>query len=102
MTAVKRVQILSAHLTVQGVAASSGFDAKWEPRMVAKPGQTMGKLGVKSPDDVVICSAMRTAMGKANKGSFKDTPPEDMLAPVLAAVCDKAGVKKDAVDDIVC
>lgn len=98
MAAVKRVQILSSHLTVQGVA---GFDAKWEPRMVAKPGQTMGKLGVKSPDDVVICAAKRTAMGKANKGSFKDMHPEDLLSPVLAAVCDTAGLKKSMVDDIV-
>jgi acetyl-CoA acyltransferase 1 len=98
MAAVRRVQILSSHLTVQGVA---GFDAKWEPRLVAKPGQTMGKLGVKSPEDVVIVSAMRSPMGKANKGSFKDMYPEDLLSPVLAAVCEKAGVKKDAVDDVV-
>merc|ERR1719356_716471 len=98
VAALRRVQILSSHLTAQGVA---GFDAKWEPRLVAKPGQTMDKLGVKNPDDVVIVSALRSAMGKANKGSFKDMPPEDMLSPVLAAVVDKVGLKKDMVDDIV-
>mmetsp|Transcript_127957 Transcript_127957/g.272876 ORF Transcript_127957/g.272876 Transcript_127957/m.272876 type:complete len:471 (-) Transcript_127957:96-1508(-) len=80
---------------------ASGFDASWQPRLTAKPGQTMGKLGVKDPEDVVIVSALRTAMAKANKGSFKDTHPEDMLSPVLAAVCEKVGLDKKMVDDIV-
>merc|ERR1739845_178145 len=43
----------------------------------------------------------RTGMAKANKGSFKDTRPEDMLSPVLAAVCDQVGLDKGLVDDIV-
>jgi len=61
----------------------------------------MGTIGVKHPDDVVIVAALRTAMGKANKGSFKDTTPEDMLSPVLAAVCERVGLDKRVVDDIV-
>jgi len=113
MAGQKRVQVISAHLVTaprsgDGLRAvgtakkgASGFDETWEPRFVAKPGQTMGTLGVKHPDDVVIVSALRTAMGKANKGSFKDTAPEDMLSPVLAAVCEKAGLDKKQVDDIV-
>uniref|UniRef100_A0A7R9ZYI1 acetyl-CoA C-acyltransferase n=1 Tax=Pyrodinium bahamense TaxID=73915 RepID=A0A7R9ZYI1_9DINO len=108
----KRVQILAAHLVtapangklaaaVTAKKGASGFDETWEPRLTAKPGQTMGTLGVKHPDDVVVVSALRTAMAKANKGSFKDTAPEDMLVPVLAAVCERAGLDKKAVDDIV-
>lgn len=31
------------------------------------------KVGVKSPEDVVIVSALRTALGKGRKGGFKDT-----------------------------
>jgi len=112
MASQRRVQVLSAHLVVArssgGLSAvgtaqkgASGFDESWEPRLTAKPGQTMGALGVKSPDDVVVVSALRTAMAKANKGSFKDTTPEDMLVPVLAAVCEKVGLDKKQVDDIV-
>lgn len=30
-----------------------------------------------------MCSAYRTAICKAKRGGFKDTLPEDLLAPVL-------------------
>lgn len=33
------------------------------------------KIGVKSPDDVVIVDAVRTAITRGNKGGFKDTVP---------------------------
>lgn len=33
----------------------------------------------KKPDDVVITFAKRTAVGKAKKGQFKDTPPDELL-----------------------
>jgi len=33
------------------------------------------KIGVKSPDDVVIVDAVRTAMARGKKGGFKDTVP---------------------------
>merc|ERR1719329_1752498 len=36
-------------------------------------------------DDVVICCALRTAVAKGNRGSFKNTPCEDMLAPLYKA-----------------
>jgi acetyl-CoA acyltransferase 1 len=32
-------------------------------------------VGVKNPDDVVICSAVRTPLTKAKKGLLKDTSP---------------------------
>jgi len=91
--ASRRLQALFAHVT-------AGFDANWQPRPSAKPGQTLGQVGVKGPDDVVIVSAVRTAMAKSNKGSFKDTRAEDMLSPVLAAACDRVGLNKNLVDDI--
>lgn len=43
------------------------------------------QVGLKSPDDVVICSAVRTAITKAKKGYLKDTAPEVMLSFVLRA-----------------
>jgi acetyl-CoA acyltransferase 1 len=54
----------------------------------------------KSPDDIVIVAAVRTAIGKAKRGGFKDTHPTDLLAPVLKAVVERAGIKPDQVDDI--
>jgi acetyl-CoA acyltransferase 1 len=54
----------------------------------------------KSPDDIVIVCAIRTPIGKAKRGSFKDTHPTDLLASVLKAVLDKTRINPNDVDDI--
>jgi len=51
--------------------------------------------------EVAIVSAVRTPIGKAIKGSFKDTRPDDLLAVVLKAAVERAGVNPKDVDDIV-
>jgi len=53
----------------------------------------------KSDDDVVICCAVRTAIARAKKGGFKDTPCEDMLAPLFKAVVDRTKVDPKIVGD---
>ncbi|KAG0229025.1 3-ketoacyl-CoA thiolase with broad chain length specificity [Actinomortierella wolfii] len=53
-----------------------------------------------SPDDVVIVSAVRTPICRANKGSFKDLYPEDMLAVVLKAAAERAKIDPKVVNDI--
>ncbi|KAF3328146.1 3-ketoacyl-CoA thiolase 2 [Carex littledalei] len=52
-------------------------------------------------DDIVIVAAYRTAICKAKRGGFKDTRPEDLLAPVLKALIDKSKVNPNEVGDIV-
>ncbi|PKA46224.1 3-ketoacyl-CoA thiolase 2, peroxisomal [Apostasia shenzhenica] len=52
-------------------------------------------------DDVVIVAACRTAICKANKGSFKDAHAEDLLAPLLKALLDKTKINPNEVGDIV-
>lgn len=47
------------------------------------------KQAKRSPDDVVIVSAVRTPLTKAKKGGFKDTHHEVMLKTVLQAVVEK-------------
>jgi acetyl-CoA acyltransferase 1 len=54
----------------------------------------------KSDDDVVICSALRTAVAKAKKGGFKDTPCEDMLAPLFKATVERTKVDPKVIGDI--
>lgn len=54
----------------------------------------------KSDDDVVIVSAVRTAMAKGKKGGFKDTFPDTMLGAVLKGVVDKVKVDPKIVEDI--
>ena len=49
----------------------------------------------------VIISAKRTAIGKAKKGSFKDTTPDDLLKAVLEAVVDESKIDHKDIGDVV-
>merc|ERR1719240_2544782 len=53
----------------------------------------------KADDDVVICCAVRTAVTKAKKGLFKNTPAEDMLAPLFKAIIEKTKIDPALVGD---
>ena len=46
-------------------------------------------------------AAVRTAICKANKGKFKDTTPDDMLAPVLAEVLKRSKVPAEVLGDVI-
>ncbi|KAG6846440.1 hypothetical protein H0H93_013958, partial [Arthromyces matolae] len=54
----------------------------------------------KRPDDVVIVSAVRTAITKARKGPFKDTHGELLLSHVLRAVYTSAKLDPKLIEDI--
>ncbi|CAE8641514.1 unnamed protein product, partial [Polarella glacialis] len=54
----------------------------------------------KSDDDIVICAALRTPIAKAKRGAFKDTAPEDLLAPLFQAIVDKTKVNPKEIGDI--
>ena len=59
-----------------------------------------GKIGVKSPNDVVIVSALRTPFTRANKGLLKDTAPEVLLATVLKALIKDSKVDPSLIEDM--
>jgi acetyl-CoA acyltransferase 1 len=61
-----------------------------------------GKAAVlaKNDDDVVIVSAIRTALTKGGKGGFKDTYPEEYLAAVLKEVYTRANLDPALIEDI--
>jgi len=65
-----------------------------------KSSPSFGKLGQKNPDDIVIVSAVRTAMTRSKGGGFAGVHPEELLSAALKAVTDKAGVDKKNVEDI--
>ncbi|KAG6423020.1 hypothetical protein SASPL_113403 [Salvia splendens] len=52
-------------------------------------------------DDVVIVAAYRTPQCKSKRGGFKDTFPDDLLAPVLKALIEKTNINPAEVGDIV-
>lgn len=86
----ERIETIAAHLSANPV------HAKGASQVV-----TFGKVGTKNPSDVVIVSALRTAIGKANKGKFKDTTPDDLLKPVLEAVMKQSKVPASALGDVI-
>lgn len=54
----------------------------------------------KSPDDIVIVSALRTPITKARKGGFKDTYVEELLATVIKATIDRTKIDPAILGDI--
>jgi len=62
--------------------------------------QGFGVVGEKRPDDVVIVSALRTPLTKANKGLLKDTPPEIMMAHILKAVVKDSKIDPALIEDM--
>jgi len=60
----------------------------------------MGAIGTKSPDDVVIVSALRTPITRSKKGGFKDTMPDDLLKATLEGVIKQTGIKHEVVGDV--
>lgn len=61
---------------------------------------TANKIGYKSPEDVVIVSALRTPITRARKGPLKDTMPEEMLSHVFRAIIQQTGINPALVQDI--
>ncbi|ESO82471.1 hypothetical protein LOTGIDRAFT_134529 [Lottia gigantea] len=53
-----------------------------------------------NPEDIVIVSALRTPIGKAKRGSFKDTYPDDLLATVFQAVINDVKLAPADIGDI--
>ncbi|KAH9931787.1 thiolase [Fomitopsis serialis] len=63
-------------------------------------GSGKSKVLAKNPDDVVIVSAVRSAITKAKKGGFKDTRPEEILSGILRAAYTKVGLDPKLIEDI--
>ncbi|MBN3303142.1 THIK protein, partial [Amia calva] len=53
-----------------------------------------------SADDIVIVHGLRTAIGKAKRGSFKDTSPDELLSAVMSAVLRDVGLAPDKLGDV--
>ncbi|HMV69536.1 MAG TPA: thiolase family protein [Myxococcota bacterium] len=51
--------------------------------------------------EVAVISSVRSAIGKAKRGSFKDTRPDTLLGAVLAEAVRRSGVASDQIDDLI-
>jgi len=69
------------------------------PQIPLQPQRVAG-ASAKRDDDVVIVGALRTAICKAKRGSFKDTHWTDLLVAVLKGVAEKSGVPPKDIEDV--
>src|SRR3954447_9862505 len=51
--------------------------------------------------EVVIASAVRTAVGKAPKGTLKNTRPDDLAAAAIKEAVSRAGVDGSMIEDVI-
>jgi len=73
--------------------------ASFSPLKVSPTSSSMSSAA-KSDDDVVICCAVRSPVGKANRGGLKDTPCEDLLGQLFAAIVDRTKVDAKTIGDV--
>lgn len=55
---------------------------------------------VTDQDEVVVVHGLRTAIGRAKRGSFKDTTPDELLSAVMTAVLKDVGLSPIKLGDI--
>ncbi|XP_057741239.1 3-ketoacyl CoA thiolase 1, peroxisomal-like isoform X1 [Arachis stenosperma] len=102
--AIDRQRVLLKHLQQNPSHSSFHLQSTHLSASACVAGKSSyGKTDASENDDndVVIIAAYRTAICKAKRGGFKDTPPDDLLASVLKAVIEKTNVKASEVGDIV-
>ncbi|XP_015950058.2 3-ketoacyl CoA thiolase 1, peroxisomal-like [Arachis duranensis] len=102
--AIHRQRVLLKHLQQNPSHSSFHLQSTHLSASACVAGKSSyGKTDASENDDndVVIIAAHRTAICKAKRGGFKDTPPDDLLASVLKAVIEKTNVKASEVGDIV-
>lgn len=58
------------------------------------------RLLEKNPDDIVVTTALRTAITKGGKGGFKDTAAADLLHGAFVSLISRSGIDPSLVEDI--
>ncbi|XP_056264946.1 3-ketoacyl-CoA thiolase, peroxisomal [Pseudoliparis swirei] len=85
-----RLKVISGHLSSSG-----------SPRYTRDVRRTeCGSAPGSSPQDVVVVHGRRTAIGKAKRGAFKDTTPDELLSAVMRAVLADVGLPPDRLGDV--
>ncbi|XP_014439833.1 3-ketoacyl-CoA thiolase, peroxisomal [Tupaia chinensis] len=86
---VRRLQVVLGHL--KGRPGSG-------PAPQAEP--CLSNVPLPSAADVVVVHGRRTAIGRAGRGGFKDTTPDELLSAVLTAVLQDVKLRPEQLGDI--
>uniref|UniRef100_A0A3Q2QQU5 Acetyl-CoA acyltransferase 1 n=1 Tax=Fundulus heteroclitus TaxID=8078 RepID=A0A3Q2QQU5_FUNHE len=87
---MERLKVISGHLLPRGPS---------EPLRVLRScgsGSSVPGTG----EEVVVVHGRRTAIGKAKRGSFKDTTPDELLSAVMSAVLADVGLPAARLGDV--
>ncbi len=90
----------SSHLVQNGERSIRALSTASNGDVQSYQQKIFGKVGVQSSNDIVVVSALRTPITKANRGQFKNTTPDDLLKAVLESTLKGTGIKPTDVDDI--
>ncbi|KAM4583666.1 3-ketoacyl-CoA thiolase, peroxisomal [Odontesthes bonariensis] len=88
---MQRLKIISGHLRPGGSSGS---------RLRAAECSSAAEVSGGSGEDVVVVHGRRTAIGKAKRGAFKDTTPDELLSVVMKAVLTDVGLSPDKLGDV--
>uniref|UniRef100_A0A8D0G631 Acetyl-CoA acyltransferase 1 n=1 Tax=Sphenodon punctatus TaxID=8508 RepID=A0A8D0G631_SPHPU len=88
---MQRMKLVLGHL--------SGGDPGWGQGLWAAPCRGAAGAGG-APQDVVVVHGRRTPIGKAKRGGFKDTTPDELLSAVMTAVLKDLNLSPEQVGDI--
>ncbi|TMS23791.1 3-ketoacyl-CoA thiolase B, peroxisomal [Larimichthys crocea] len=86
-----RLKIISGHLSPSSGSSQDRRDL-WRTEC--------GSAGSSGPEDVVVVHGLRTAIGKAKRGAFKDTTPDELLSAVMTAVLKDVGLSPNKLGDV--
>ncbi|KAE8300653.1 3-ketoacyl-CoA thiolase B, peroxisomal [Larimichthys crocea] len=86
-----RLKIISGHLSPSSGSSQDRRDL-WRTEC--------GSAGSRGPEDVVVVHGLRTAIGKAKRGAFKDTTPDELLSAVMTAVLKDVGLSPNKLGDV--
>ncbi|CAF1821409.1 hypothetical protein Bca4012_029692 [Brassica carinata] len=99
--AIERQRVLLEHLRPSSSSSSHSFEGSLSASACLAGDSAAYQRTSLYGDDVVIVAAHRTALCKSKRGNFKDTYPDDLLAPVLRALIEKTNLNPSDVGDIV-
>ncbi|XP_024123336.1 3-ketoacyl-CoA thiolase, peroxisomal [Oryzias melastigma] len=84
-----RLKVISGHLSPGSPRAGPDLRAARCAAAAGGPG-----------DDVVVVHGRRTAIGRAKRGGFKDTTPDELLSAVMTAVLADVALSPDKLGDV--
>ncbi|KAJ0092630.1 hypothetical protein Patl1_25887 [Pistacia atlantica] len=104
--AINRQKVLLEHLRPSN-SSSHNYESALSAAVCAAGDSSAYHRASVYGDDVpfvnefCVAELIRTALCKSKRGSFKDTYPDDLLAPVLKALIEKTNLDPSEVGDIV-